>query len=422
MLVSHRRDQFIEFIKGLLQPSFVLDALAESAANSWAHIEELIEEHRASEGKESRLRTAVPTLGVFHTPLPLEAAWRSFDGRFKVSARRFVAPSFNEIREILNLAQVMAFEATPLKFVSFDGDCTLYSDGKNFNDAALAAQIERLLRVGVTVALVTAAGYGYESERYERRLEGLLRVFDESRLPGEALRRFFVCGGECNYLLQLDRDDGDGGDGDGGAGAELRSREATWDVSFDDGAAAALLDCAEASLRASVDDMRLAGARVIRKNRAVGLVPRVSRREQLDEAVLRVQEALRNHATSPPVPFCAFNGGSDVWVDVGTKREGVQGFQRLLGIKPESCLHIGDQFLITGNDYASRSTCPTLWIANPSETKRVLADILAVVDPNEENTLHRPPSPRPPPSEAATAPPTPPPRARAATACPPAGP
>ena len=65
---------------------------------------------------------------------------------------------------------------------------------------------------------------------------------------------------------------------------------------------------------------------------------------------------------------------------VNGPREGVQGFQRLLGIRPENCLHVGDQFLITGNDYASRSSCPCLWITNPTETKRVLADILAVVD------------------------------------------
>ena len=108
-------------------------------------------------------------------------------------------------------------------------------------------------------------------------------------------------------------------------------------------------------------------------------------------------------------------------VDVGTKREGVQGFQRLLGIRPENCLHVGDQFLITGNDYASRSSCPCLWITNPTETKRVLADILAVVDGSGVDGRRTPPvSPR----AAGDAPPAPPSaaRSRAATACPPAGP
>ena len=73
MLVSHRRDQFIEFTKGLLQPSFVLDALAESAGKSWRHIEELVDEHRevaTAGGPRSRLAEAVPTIGV------CAAAWR----------------------------------------------------------------------------------------------------------------------------------------------------------------------------------------------------------------------------------------------------------------------------------------------------------------------------------------------------------
>lgn len=286
MLVSHRRDQFIEFVKKLLQPSFVLDALPATAGNSWRHVGELLDEHRALDGSSetSRLKEAVPTIGTFHTPLPLEAAWNQFDERFRVSARRHVQPSFNEVREILNLAQVMAYGLAggSLKFVSFDGDCTLYKDGKNFEDAALGAQIARLLQRGVTVALVTAAGYGYDAARYERRLEGLLRVFDEANVPAETLRRFYVCGGECNYLLQLDR-------AEAGGGARLESREATWDVAFDDARAVKMLDAAEATLRTAVDDMRLGGARIIRKARAVGLVPRVSRREQLDEAVLRAR-------------------------------------------------------------------------------------------------------------------------------------
>jgi IMP and pyridine-specific 5'-nucleotidase len=403
MLVSHRRDQFIEFIKNLLKPGFTLDAMEATADNSWRHVEELIEEHRALDargGRASRLRENVPTVGTFHTALPLVAAWRAFDARFRLSARRFVAPTFNEIREILNLAQVKAFAGVPggLRFVSFDGDCTLYSDGKNFDDAALAAQILRLLERGVCVALVTAAGYGYDARKYEKRIEGLLRVFDDRAAPADVLRRFYVCGGECNYLLQLDRDE---------AGhAALRSREGVWDVTFDEAKAAALLDVAEASLRGSVDDLGMAKAIVIRKKRAVGLYfhdRALARREQLDECVLRAQDALRDHHGS--VPFCAFNGGADVWVDIGNKAEGVDGFQRLLTVPKAACLHVGDQFLTTGNDHASRASCPCLWITNPDETKRVLKDVLEVLDADAA-----------PPAAPNTA------RGRASTKVPPAGP
>ena len=76
-----------------------------------------------------------------------------------MSCRRFVRPSFNEVRHVLNLsqarrrgsvppprararivpvthaaAQVLAMRDTNLRLVTFDGDCTLYSDGNNFSD------------------------------------------------------------------------------------------------------------------------------------------------------------------------------------------------------------------------------------------------------------------------------------------------
>ena len=80
-----------------------------------------------------------------------------YDAKYKVSSRRCVQPSFNEVRHVLNLAQVLAMRQTQLRLVSFDGDCTLYSDGKDFSDPKLARYIALLLRRGVHVALVTAA-------------------------------------------------------------------------------------------------------------------------------------------------------------------------------------------------------------------------------------------------------------------------
>lgn len=390
MLVSHRRDQMIEFIKGLLQHSFVLDALAESATNSWKHLEELIDEHRECEDGSSRLAQAVPTVGQFFTSLPLAATWESFDAQYRVSRRRFVQPSFNEIRQILNEAQVRAFaepEASPsarnrssLEFVSFDGDCTLYSDGKNLCDPQLAAQILRLLEAGIRVALVTAAGYGYEAAKYERRLDGLLRVLAAVDPDAETLRRFFVVGGESNYLLQLEKKPGAHHNGK----ISLVSRSDVWEeldiVNFDEGLVKTLLDAAEASIRHTVDDLGLVDARVIRKPRAVGLVPKRACREQLDETVLRVQDALRK--VNNNVPYCAFNGGNDVFVDIGNKKVGVSGLQKLFNLLPKHCLHIGDQFLNTGNDHAARSASCCLWITNPDETKAILHTLLKVVDPD----------------------------------------
>jgi IMP and pyridine-specific 5'-nucleotidase len=113
-----------------------------------------------------------------------------------------------------------------------------------------------------------------------------------------------------------------------------------------------LLDVAETAARESVEDQLIRG-RVIRKKRSVGLVPQTNQqipREALDETVLRCQLALQkmNNGTGPHVPFCAFNGGRDVWVDVGNKRVGVEVLGAYVGIDPKETLHIGDQFLNTG--------------------------------------------------------------------------
>ena len=118
-------------------------------------------------------------------------------------------------------------------------------------------------------------------------------------------------------------------------------------------------------------------ARIIRKKRSVGLIPKADEkipREALDEAVLRIQTELDEAKVS--LPFCAFNGGRDAWVDVGNKRVGVQVLQSYLGIPAEETLHIGDQFLNTGNDFAARSVCPCVWITSPDETTYILKSIL----------------------------------------------
>jgi len=58
-------------------------------------------------------------------------------------------------------------------------------------------------------------------------------------------------------------------------------------------------------------------------------------REALDEAfaLLRIQNELDE--AKVVLPFCAFHGGRDAWVDVGTKRVGDQVLQSYLCITPE---------------------------------------------------------------------------------------
>jgi IMP and pyridine-specific 5'-nucleotidase len=150
----------------------------------------------------------------------------------------------------------------------------------------------------------------------------------------------------------------------------------------------ALLDVAERAVKESVEDQSMRGM-LIRKKRAIGLVPNPGQqmtREALDETVLRCQAELRmmNNGKGPQIPFCAFNGGRDVWVDVGNKRVGVEVLGAYMGVEASEVLHIGDQFLNTGNDYAARDICPCIWITSPEETTYVLKTILRFAGVNYE--------------------------------------
>ncbi len=159
-----------------------------------------------------------------------------------------------------------------------------------------------------------------------------------------------------------------------------------------------LLNIAQKTIESCVEDMRIRG-RIIRKELAVGLVPGGKigklkypsgsgsgkiRREILDEVALAVQTTLNQSDTT--VPYCAFNGGNDVFVDIGNKRVGVQSLMAFFGIKPAETLHVGDQFLAQGNDFACRSACPTAWITSPNETKFLVKTVLRLsgIDPHED--------------------------------------
>jgi len=386
MLTEHRRDGLYEFVRTLLRHSFVLDCMAETLPKSWAYIEELINEHmectKKGHGHKSRLKQLVPTIGTFHTPLMLQAAFEEYDAKYKISTRKFIQPSFNDIRHTMNLAQVNALKGQ-LKLVTFDGDCTLYSDGNNFAEPKLARNICLLLRRGVTCALVTAAGYGYKAERYEQRIGMLLKAFVEHGLTAEERKRFYVLGGECHYLLQVNEH-----------AKLIPIPELEWVGKECHGwpqeQVTMLLDVCEGCLKEAISDMNLRTT-ILRKERAVGMIPGGStgkataptgsgskrsslRREVLDECVMRVKRAIEESDVT--IPYCAFNGGADVFIDVGNKRVGVSALQKYLKVAPSSTLHVGDQFLDTGNDFEARNVATTVWVTNPHETKYLLKQIL----------------------------------------------
>lgn len=74
--------------------------------------------------------------------------------------------------------------------------------------------------------------------------------------------------------------------------------------------------------------------------------------------MLASQRTLSHHPVAEKIPFCCFNGGSDVWIDVGDKSLGVSVLQRYFMASDDmyiwggNTLHVGDQFMsLGGNDF-----------------------------------------------------------------------
>ncbi|KAJ3313729.1 IMP 5'-nucleotidase [Boothiomyces sp. JEL0838] len=408
-LRAHKRDRFIEFIKSLLLTPFILSTKPKEQQDRntpryleiLGCIEELVEDHinciQMGKPDSARLNRLVPSLGRFFTKLPLQQAYEYINENRSISTRRFVPPSFNDIRHLLNHAQILEI-AKQLKLITFDGDYTLYADGQDFaKDSALVGLIISLLEHGIKVAIVTAAGYPGDAVRYEQRLSGLLDGFRNFKKNKDIFSNFYVLGGECNYLFQYSPEDGHLHY----IPEEEYQPEFLKEWSTDEDRIQEILNVAENHLKKRLKEMGYEQkVSIIRKMRAVGVSPKPGfklSREQLDELSLAVQAVLDQHnfnkipgspttkrrrigksisiPFSNTIPYCAFNGGSDVWVDIGNKLIGVKVLQELLKTEGHETLHVGDQFLSTGNDIATRNCCCTIWITNPEETQDVLIQL-----------------------------------------------
>lgn len=355
----------------------------------------------------SKLSMLVPTISTFFTPLALEDSFKHQDSIRAISSRRFVAPSFNDIRLILNTAQVLAMiQPKPyralktnlkpgLELLTFDGDVTLYEDGASLHSAESDPVITRLLHFlsqGVRIGIVTAAGYT-QPEHYFSRLSGLLLAVKSSQeLTRDQKENLIIMGGESNFLLVFDES------------AEhclryIHRRDWVLDAMNDwnEPAIQALLDVAESAFHSCIRTLHLQ-AKVLRKERAVGIYAAEQSqkltREQLEETVLVVQQVLEASLKEPgsgkkaihaDIPFTVFNGGADVFLDIGDKSLGVQSCQKWFGgIPPSSTLHVGDQFLSGGgNDFKARSACCCAWIASPVETVALLDEMIVLAKTNK---------------------------------------
>ncbi|CAD7974918.1 unnamed protein product [Amoebophrya sp. A120] len=433
-IYDHKKDSFIEWVRGILRTSFDLDTMDTSIPILLQQVEELVREH-IERHEDSRLARIVPDVATFFTPLKLRDAFLIYNKKYRITRRRFVYPTFNEIRHVVNLAQVLGLPT--LKLMTFDGDQTLYPDQKNLEDLFLAQQLLQLLQAGVKIALVTAANYGLNGEKYETRLRVLLEYFSAKNLSREYVENFYIVAGESSYLLKI------------GPDYRIHPAQEQWPIKnersslttsssssvaaarmvpsnitqkkvipeqvgvfpveeqklVEDGEDSAnnrgstnsnssaaqldnmrhVLDACEATLRQGIYDLNMK-AQILRKATSVGCIQahfkepgrenHYFRREQLDELVYRLQETLIENRERIHFPYCAFNGGNDVWFDIGNKKEGIQGLQTLLGVEPCQCLHVGDQMARTGNDFMARFISPVCWIVDPSETKKILKHVL----------------------------------------------
>ena len=106
----------------------------------------------------------------------------------------------------------------------------------------------------------------------------------------------------------------------------------------------------------------------------MGVVPKQATvYEVLEEVALTVQHQL----VDSPLPFCAFNGGQDVFVDIGNKSIGLEALMKHLDVSPPQveCSLLGLQDLM--KHFETRWICPPppppplpLLQALPSETFR----------------------------------------------------
>jgi IMP and pyridine-specific 5'-nucleotidase len=174
-------------------------------------------------------------------------------------------------------------------------------------------------------------------------------------------------GGECNYLLEVnDEYELEFVPNEKWRDVDSMTREMYWFAQSEEGRKKvdAFLDRAEKFLTDEAEHLQI-DVDVMRKEYAVGVLPRSGTvYENLEEISIGAMIEL----SDAEVPYCAFNGGNDVFVDVGNKNIGLVTLMKFLGYEGHQTLHVGDRFTSTGNDTKVRDACSILWVASPDET------------------------------------------------------
>ena len=104
---------------------------------------------------------------------------------------------------------------------------------------------------------------------------------------------------------------------------------------------------------------------IIRKERAVGLIPGAPTiYEVLEELAITVQQQL----VDAPLPFCAFNGGGDVFVDVGNKSLGLEALMQYLKFNPSQVCSVAvlEGCHATFTTFSTLSCSPEIFTSRPA--------------------------------------------------------
>mmetsp|Transcript_26316 Transcript_26316/g.41161 ORF Transcript_26316/g.41161 Transcript_26316/m.41161 type:complete len:123 (+) Transcript_26316:737-1105(+) len=114
------RDPLFELVlKWITKPEWDMTLTLREAM---AKCEALIDAH-VENPERSQLSQSCPGIGQFYTRLPLTKALDTYSTYNSVEERRFVPPTFSEVRQVFNLAQV--YRMRQCKMLTFDADDTL---------------------------------------------------------------------------------------------------------------------------------------------------------------------------------------------------------------------------------------------------------------------------------------------------------
>ena len=301
-------------------------------------------------------------------------------GILKYLARMFHSPPLAATVKFL-LRKIVARGP---KLVTLDGDGTLYKQGGSvLKKGLLAALIVILLMFRINVAVVTALSHPDEPHKYRQKFQGIIdmmmKVFPDYP-ERKDIGKFYIMGGQCNYLYRIDRE---------GRIEEIPKEE--WDPSgktrWDKRSVRRILDIAQEALEESVKRLSV-GATIIRKELAVGMVPKGRVAGSLLEYIaLEVTERVNKHSARKKhaLPFVAFSSSHDVFVDIGNKAIGIRLLAQYLDVRVgedgfvEEACHFGDGFGKAGNDVKAEEACTCLRVKNPGETRHLLTLLVLLV-------------------------------------------